>query len=56
MVPVVVPAISEYAALTGCGKAWLLVLRAGVGTLLGFGTAGTSCVGVTLFPEYVSAW
>ncbi len=50
MVPVVVPASGEYAALVGCWKAVVLVVRAGVGTLLGFGTAGTSCVGVTLFP------
>ena len=43
MVPVVVPALGEYAACW-LRESRVLVSRAGVGTLLGFGTAGTSSV------------
>lgn len=50
MVPVVAPAVLEYAEpLWGLGwNGWCWWLRAGVGTLLGPGTAGALPVGVGL--------
>lgn len=50
MVPVVAPAVLEYAEpLRGLGwNGWCRWLRAGVGTLLGPGTAGALPVGVGL--------
>ena len=50
MVPVVAPAVLEYAdPLWGLGwNGWCWWLRAGVGTLLGPGTAGTLALGLGL--------